>query len=150
LQQRALIRLNEALVKIEQQEDYTVYCNDEDFRKQHGQRPSPLQYFIASIGFCMFSQFKRLAAKAEVLLDDLEMDLRMTYDLTGKFPRKDFSQAARGLSYLFSIKTAAPVEKVIQVAQLADKGCHTVNSMRKRMPVAGKITLNEREYEIRD
>lgn len=150
LQQRALIHLNEALVKIEQQEDYAVYCNDENFKKQHGKRPSALQYFIASIGFCMFSQFKRLAAKAEVLLDDLEMDLRMTYDLTGKFPLKDFSQAAWGLSYLFSIKTAAPVEKVIQVAQLADKGCHTVNSMRKRMPVAGKIILDEREYAIRD
>ncbi len=61
-----------------------------------------------------------------------------------------FSQAARGLSYFFNIKTAPPVERVIQVAQLADKGCHTVNSMRKRMPVSGKIILNEREYEIRD
>ena len=150
LQQRALIRLNEALVKIEQQEDYTVYCNDENFKKQHGKRPSPLQYFIASIGFCMFSQFKRLAAKADVLLDNLEMDLRMTYDLTGKFPLKDFSEAARGLTYIFNIKTAAPVEKVIQVAQLADKGCHTVNSMRKRMPVTGKFLFNDREYEIRD
>src|SRR4026209_2543113 len=99
LQQRALIRLNEALVKIEQPEDYTVYCNDENFKKQMGKRPSPLQYFIASIGFCMFSQFKRLAAKAEVALDDFEMDLRMTYDLSGRFPLKDFSQAAQGLSY---------------------------------------------------
>ncbi|HKY10082.1 MAG TPA: OsmC family protein [Candidatus Binatia bacterium] len=150
LQQRALIRLNEALVKIEQQEDYTVYCNDENFKRQHGKRPSALQYFIASVGFCMFSQFKRLAAKAEVLLDDLEMDLRMTYDLTGKFSLKDFSQAARGLSYTFNIKTAAPLDKVIQVAQLADRGCHTVNSMRKRMTVTGKFLLNDREYEIRD
>jgi hypothetical protein len=150
LQQRAVIRLNEALVKIEQPEDYTVYCNDENFKKQAGKRPSALQYFIASIGFCMFSQFKRLAAKAEVVLDDLEMDLRMTYDLTGKFPLNNFSEAAQGISYIFKIRTVAPVDRVIQVAQLADKGCHTVNSMRKRMPVAGKIILNEREYEIVD
>ena len=150
LQQRAIIRLNEALVKIEQAEDYTVYCDDEKFKKQMGKRPSPLQYFIASIGFCMFSQFKRLAVKADVALDDLEMDLRMTYDLSGKFPLKDFSQAAQGLSYLFSIKTAAAADEVIKVAQFADKGCHTVNSMRKRMPVSGKIILNDREYAIVD
>ena len=150
LQQRAIIRLNEALVNIEQPEDYTVYCDDENFKKQAGKGPSPLQYFIASIGFCMFSQFKRLAAKADVLLDDLEMDLRMTYDLSGKFPVKDFSQAAQGLSYFFKIRTAAAVDKVIKVAQFADKGCHTVNSMRKRMPVAGKIILNDREYAIVD
>jgi uncharacterized OsmC-like protein len=150
LQQRAIIRLNEALVKIEQQEDYTVYCNDENFKKQHGKRPSPLQYFIASIGFCMFSQFKRLAVKSEVALDDLEMDLRMTYDLTGRFPIQNFSDAAQGISYVFKILSDSPLEKIIKVAQAADKGCHTVNSMRKRMPVAGKILLNEREYALAD
>jgi uncharacterized OsmC-like protein len=150
LQQRAIIRLNETLVKIEQQEDYTVYCDDENFKKQVGKRPSPLQYFIASIGFCMFSQLKRLAGKAKVSIDDLEMELRMTYDLTGTFPMQNFSEAAQGLSYLFKFKSAAPVDDVIKLGQLADKGCHTVNSMRKRIPVSGKIILNEREYEIRD
>jgi len=148
LQQRAIIRLNEALVKLKQAEDYTVYCDDEKFKKQHGKRPSPLQYFIASIGFCMFSQFKRLAAKSAVVLDDLEMDLRMTYDLSGKFPLKNLSDAAQGISYVFKIESPAPLDKVIKVAQAADKGCHTVNSMRKRMPVAGKIILNQRVYEI--
>ena len=44
----------------------------------------------------------------------------------------------------------SPLEQVIQVAQAADKGCHTVNSMRKRMPVSGKFTLNDREYSVRD
>jgi len=150
LQQRAIIRLNEALVKIEQREDYTVYCDDETFKRQAGKRPSPLQYFIASIGFCMFSQFNRLAVKADLVWDDLEMDLRMTYDLSGKFPLKDLSQAAQGLSYFFKIRTAAPLDKVIKVAQSADKGCHTVNSMRKRMTVSGKIVLNDRQYGIVD
>jgi hypothetical protein len=32
---------------------------------------------------------------------------------------------------------------VIKVAQAADKGCHTVNSMRKRMPVSGKLILTD-------
>ena len=105
MQQRAIIRLNEALVKLEQRDDYTVYCDDEDFKKQHGKRPSPLQYFIASIGFCMFSQFKRLAAKAGVVLDDLEMDLRMTYDLSGTFPIKDFSAAAQQIQYVLMISS---------------------------------------------
>jgi uncharacterized OsmC-like protein len=150
LQQRAIIRLNQELVKLEQQEDYTVYCDDEKFKKQVGKRPSPLQYFIASIGFCMFSQLTRFASKANVSIDDLEMDLRMTYDLTGKFPIKDFSDAAQGLTYFFKIKSAAPVDKVIRVGQLTDKGCHTVNSMRKRIPISGKLILNDREYAIRD
>src|ERR1044072_3727237 len=84
LQQRALIRLDEDLIRLAEQEDYTVYCNDDEFKKQAGKRPSALQYFIASVGFCMFSQLKRLASGARILLDDLEMDLRITYDLSGR------------------------------------------------------------------
>ena len=95
LQQRAIIRLDEDLVRLADQEDYTVYCNDDEFKKQVGKRPSALQYFIASIGFCMFSQLKRLAAKTCVLLDDLEMDLSMTYDLKGSFSIHSRSKADR-------------------------------------------------------
>ena len=98
----------------------------------------------------MFSQLKRFAATAEVTIDDLEMDLRMTYDLTGQFPTKNFSDTAQGISYIFKIKSQSPLENLIKLAQAADKGCHTVNSMRKRMPVSGKLILNDRECEIRD
>jgi uncharacterized OsmC-like protein len=119
-------------------------------KRQTGKRPSPLQYFIASIGFCMFSQFARLAAKAEISIDDLEMDLRMTYDLTGKFLGKNFPDAAQGISYIFKIRTNTTLDTVIKVAQAADRACHTVNSMRKRMPVSGKLMLNDRPYEIGD
>lgn len=150
LQQRAIIRLNEELVKLEECDDYAVFCDDADFRKQAGRGPSPLQYFIASIGFCMFSQLKRLAIRSAVPVEDLEMDLRVTYDLTGRFPAADPSRAAQGLSYLFKIDSPAPMEQIIKLAQLADRSCHTVNSMRQRMPVAGKVILGQREYEIRD
>lgn len=150
LQQRAVIRLDEELVRLEQPEDYTVYCDDQNFKRRAGKPPSPLQYFIASIGFCMFSQLKRLAAKAEVVIDDLEMDLRMTYDLSGKFRLNDFPAAAQGLSYRFKIASPAPLDHVLRVAQAADKGCHTVNAMRKRMPVSGKLILNDHEYAIDD
>jgi len=150
LQQRAIIRLNEELVKLKPSEDYTVLCDDKNFKAATGKRPSPLQYFIASIGFCMFSQLTRFASRLGVPIEDLEMDLRMTYDLSGRFPVNDLSAATQGLSYELRIKSPAPAERVMRVAQLTDKGCHTVNSMRKRAPVSGKMVLNDRKYEIRD
>jgi hypothetical protein len=36
------------------------------FKQQAGRGPSPLQYFVAAIGFRMFSQLQRLAKKAGV------------------------------------------------------------------------------------
>jgi len=73
LQQRAIIRLNDDLVRIKRAEDYTVLCDEANFHRSAGKRPSPLQYFIASIGFCMFSQMARFAAKLKVPIDDAEM-----------------------------------------------------------------------------
>jgi hypothetical protein len=147
VQQRAIIRLNEELVKLAQQEDYAIYCDDENFKKQAGKRPSPLQYFIASIGFLHVQPI-------EAFCRDSRGDHRRSrngsaHDLRLD-PIKNFSDAAQGISYLFKIKSTAPIENIIKIAQSADRGCHTVNSMRKRIPVAGKLILNDREYEIRD
>jgi uncharacterized OsmC-like protein len=150
LEQRAIIRLNDDLVRINRAEDYTVLCDEENFHKSAGKRPSPLQYFIASIGFCMFSQMARFAKKLDVSVDDAEMDLRMTYDLRVKKRPSDFSTAAQDLAYLLKLKSSAPAEKVLRVASLTDKGCHTVNSMRKRVPVTGKLLLNDKEFAITD
>jgi uncharacterized OsmC-like protein len=150
LQQRALIRLNDDLVKIVRPEDYTVLCDEASFRTGSRNRPSPLQYFIASIGFCMYSQMARFAARLKVPLGDAQMDLRMTYDLRTKLRLNDFATAAQALTYRFSIESPAPLERVIRLAQLTDKGCHTVNSMRNRVPVTGKWVHNNREFDIND
>ena len=149
VQQRSIIRLNENPVRVAAQEDYTVYCNDDHFKQQAGRGPSPLQYFVAAIGFYMFSQLQRLAKKARVLLDDTEMDLSMTYDLKGSFSIDHWARSAQGISYAL-YQTESPVEAVIQLMQAADKGCHVVNSLRKRMAVAGRFLLDGREYQIAD
>jgi uncharacterized OsmC-like protein len=150
LQQRAVIRLDHELIKLEKQDDYTVLCDDAKFKAQAGKHPSPLQFFIASVGFCMFTQLNRFALQAEAEIDQAEMDLRMSYDMSGTFPLANLPQAAQGLTYCFLIKSGAPVEKIIRIAQMTDKGCHTVNSMRKRVPVSGSFVLNDSDYEITD
>jgi uncharacterized OsmC-like protein len=150
LQQRAVIRLNEELVRIERAEDYSVFCDDAGFRRESGNRPSPLQYFIASIGFCLFSQMARFAARLEVPLENAVIDLRITYDLRTKVRLNDLATAAQSLTYTVNVETPAPLERVIRLAQMTDKGCHTVNSMRKRIPVASKWIYNQREFDISD
>ena len=98
----------------------------------------------------MFTQLNRFALQAEAEIDQAEMDLRMSYDMSGKFPLANLPQAAQGLTYCFLIKSRAPLEKIIRIAQMTDKGCHTVNSIRKRVPVSGTFVLNDNHYEITD
>lgn len=150
LQQRAVIRLSEDLLSIKTPADCAVLWNDDGFASQAGKRPSLLQVFIASLGYCMLSQLARFARRAGVEIEKAEMELSMTYDFSGKFRPADYARLAPGLSYVFKIETAAPAEAVVRVARLADRGCHTVNTLRRRVPVAGRLLLNELEFWIGD
>lgn len=51
LQQRAVIRLVEDQLKEARVGDYTLLCDESKSRKGGGKGPSPLQYFVAAIGF---------------------------------------------------------------------------------------------------
>jgi uncharacterized OsmC-like protein len=144
LRQHTVVRLNDVGAGLKPVPTYPVLCDDAQFRKAAGKRPSPLQYFIASLGFCMFSQMARFASRMDVAMDDAEMDVRMTYDLRARKRLTAFATAAQELSYFLKIKSKTPAEKVIRVAQMTDKGCHTVNSMRKRLPISGRLLFNDR------
>jgi hypothetical protein len=88
-----------------------------------------------------------LQQRAIIRLDE---DLVRLADQEDCFSLDSLARAAQGIRYIFKIKTEAPLETVIKLMQAADKGCHTVNSMRKRMMVAGKFVLNDFEYQIHD
>lgn len=49
--QRAVIRLVENQLKEARVGDYTLVCDEAKSRKGGGKGPSPLQYFVAAIGF---------------------------------------------------------------------------------------------------
>ena len=51
LQQRAVIRLVEDQLKEARVGEYTILCDEAKSRKGGGKAPSPLQYFVAAVGF---------------------------------------------------------------------------------------------------
>lgn len=51
LQQRAVIRLIEDQLKEARVGEYTILCDEAKSRKGGGKAPSPLQYFVAAVGF---------------------------------------------------------------------------------------------------
>ncbi|MBM4263653.1 MAG: OsmC family protein [Deltaproteobacteria bacterium] len=148
LVQRAVIRLNDQLSRIESVSDLTVSCNHEPYQSETGRGPSALQFIVASIGFCMFSKMAWFAARHGVAIDDAELDLCMAYDMSVQRRLGDFASATKSFEFTIRIKSGTPTERVLQVAQLAGHGCHTVTSMRKRLPVTGKLVLNNREFAI--
>ena len=150
LLQRAVIRLNDQLTRIESAEDFAVFCDHEPYRTDTGRNPSALQLIVASIGFCMFSKMAWFAARLGVVVDEAELELCMAYDLNVQRRIGDFASATKSLEFQIRVRSCAPVEKILRLAQLAGHGCHTVTLLRQRVPVIGTLLLNQREYEIQD
>lgn len=51
IRQRAVIRLVEDQLKEARVGEYTILCDEAKSRKGGGKAPSPLQYFVAAVGF---------------------------------------------------------------------------------------------------
>ncbi len=96
----------------------------------------------------MFSQLTRYASQLDIEIEDAEMDIRMTYDTRGKLLLEDVSPGCRELTYVFKIMSPAPFEKVQEMLRLIEKGCHTINSLKNPVPVAGKLVHNGREIGL--
>ena len=148
LLQRAIIRLNDRLARIESAEDFEVSCDHAQYKSATGRNPSALQFIVASIGFCMFSKMAWFAGKLKVPVSYAELNLCMAYDLSVRQRIGDFTSATKSFTYQIRIESGAVPGDVLRLAQLAGHGCHTVTSLRKRVPVIGQLLLNEREYDI--
>ena len=90
----------------------------------------------------MFSQLTRYASQLDIEIEDAEMDIRMTYDTRGKLMLEDVSPGCKDLTYVFKIQSPAPPEKIQEMLCLIEKGCHTINSLKNPVPVAGKLIHN--------
>jgi hypothetical protein len=96
----------------------------------------------------MFSQLTRYASELDVQIDDAEMEVRMGYDTRGKLGLADVSPACDQMTYVLQIKSPAPPDKVRQVVELIEKGCHTINTLRNPVPVSGKLIHNGQEVKV--
>ena len=77
----------------------------------------------------MFSQLTRYASELDVQIDDAEMDIRMSYDTRRKLGLADVTPASKGVAYTFKIKSPASAEKIRQLMDRIEKGCHTINTI---------------------
>jgi len=96
----------------------------------------------------MFSQLARYASQLDVEIEEAEMDIRMSYDTRGKLLLADISPQCQELTYVLKVKSPASAEKVQEMVRLIEKGCHTINTIRNPVPVAGKLVLNDQELDV--
>ena len=95
----------------------------------------------------MFSQLTRYASELDILIEDAEMDIRISYDTRGKLLLADVSPGAQGVEYTWDIKSPAPSEKIKQLLRMIEKGCHTTNTIKSPVPISSRAFHNGQEIE---
>jgi hypothetical protein len=95
----------------------------------------------------MFSQLTRYASEFGVQIDRAELDVRCEYDAGGKLMIDEVSPAAKNVTYRWDIDSPAPPEKVREVVEWVDRGCHTINTLRQPVPIFGRAEVNGEPIE---
>ena len=96
----------------------------------------------------MFSQLTRYASELDVQIGDANMDIRITYDTRGKLLLEDVSPAAEGVEYVLEIDSPSPSDKVREMVLLIEKGCHTINTLRKPIAVTAILKHNGQDVAL--
>jgi len=98
-----------------------------DSGAEKGTTPMPLNPGAlgrASLGSCIAVAYAMWAAKLEVPIDGLEVDLETDYDARGMYGLDDsISPAYTEARYTVTVHTAASEEEVQRLADTADKYC---------------------------
>ena len=90
----------------------------------------------------MFSQLTRYASELGIQIDDAEMDIRMSYDQRGKFGLGEYSPACSWVEYVLEVNSPAPSEKIKEMVELIERGCHTMNTLKVPVPVHPTVMHN--------
>lgn len=110
--------------------------------------PTPLDYFVASIGFCENIMFTRHATLHDLQFDSLETSVHGHWDRRGQYEIEGTDPGFKDMTIETKVTTKAPIEKVVQVTRLAHKTCPMHATIGKAMKVTDKLYVNGEEVAL--
>jgi uncharacterized OsmC-like protein len=100
-----------------------------------GKGPSPLSYFLSSLGFCQFVHYAENAMVDGIRIESLEMKVNGT--IVAQKPRR-FTEVA----YEVRISSPESEEIIRRLAKKAADDCYVTNTLKRSCKVVGSIIHN--------
>jgi len=118
------------------------WCADESKdRGGTGKGPSPLSYFLSSMGFCQFVHYAEHAMVDGIRLASLEM--RVDGTIVTRRPRR-----ITEVTYEVRINSPESEETIRRLAKQAADDCYVTNTLKRSCKVTGTIVHNGRKIDI--
>lgn len=107
-----------------------------------GSAPTPLAYFVASIGFCLLTQFTRACALEDVAIDGIDMEIRASFPLESKYGIGTASAAADRIVYRVDVRGDVDPERLRRAFDWAESVCHVVQTLLHPVGLETELTVN--------
>src|SRR5713101_173144 len=120
--------------------DLKWYSDESKERGGTGKGPSPLSYFLSSMGFCQFVHYAEHAMVDGTKLESLEMKVNGT--IITQRPRR-FTE----VTYEVRISSPESEEKIRLLAKKAADDCYVTNTLKKSCKVTGTIIHNNKQID---
>ena len=115
--------------------DLIWYSDESKERGGTGKGPSPLSYFLSSLGFCQLVHYVEHSALEGIKFDSLEM--KVSGKIVMQNPRR-FTD----VSYEVKISSSETDDKIKKLAREAAKDCYVTNTLKRSCNVSGSIYHN--------
>lgn len=104
--------------------------------------PTPTDYFMAALGTCQNVVFVRNAALAEVPIESLETTVTGTWDRRGLYGIAGVDPGFREITLETRVSTAAPGDRVAEVARRTRRGCPIFATLRTETAFTVRLIVN--------
>ncbi len=123
--------------------DLIWYSDEPKERGGTGKGPSPLSYFLSSLGFCQMVHYAEHCAVEPLMLDSL--DIRVEGEVSPQRPVR-----FTNVTYEAQIHSGEGDERVKQLARMAADNCYVTNTLRRSCKLKGIIFHNGKKIDEHD
>lgn len=127
---------------------YTLVCDEPSSVGGSDKGPNPLEFFMAAVGFCENVTFTRFAALRGLDFDSLETSVRGHWDRRGQGEWDGVEPAFKDFVVETRIASAAPLDKIREVARTTHQRCPMRASIAKIGPVVDRLFVNGSEVPL--
>jgi uncharacterized OsmC-like protein len=120
--------------------DLKWYSDESKEKGGTGKGPSPLSYFLSSMGFCQFVHYAEHSMVDGIRLDSLEMKVNGT--IVMQRPRR-FTE----VTYEVNISSPESEEAIRKLAKKAADDCYVTNTLKRGCKVTGTIIHNGKQID---
>jgi uncharacterized OsmC-like protein len=129
----------------------TVKDNDWQFKTDmspkmggEGAAPDPGVYGRAAIGTCLATSIGMWAARCEIPLESVEVDIEADYDARGEFGvDEDLSPGYMAIRATVSVTSSAPEEQVQELLELAERHTSWLDNIRRPVLATTRFLISK-------